>query len=272
LAGSQPTVHVPGTALPASAWARIAASPTRLLILDYDGTLVPLHAERMAARIDASLLTLLRDIAARSRLRPIVLSGRPIVELVELMGAAGIRLIGEHGWNEWSPERGVLEHPLDPHVEEALREGATTVEDLLWGHLLEIKRSGVVFHTRGLLPSVARDYEQRVASLWRPLGSRPGLRFDRTIGGLELRSSARDKGTVVAELLDDSPPGTLITFLGDDVTDEAAFTYLRGLGVTIRVGEMPRPSEATYHLATPSQVEAFLRRWLALLPEPGARA
>ncbi len=268
--------HVPEwltrAALPASAWARIASSPLRLLILDYDGTLVPFRADRMAARPEARDITVLREVTTRSTLRPVILSGRPLDELLELIGEAEAHLIGLHGWEEWSPESGRVEHPLEPAVAGALAQAAEGVRLLGWGEMLEIKRCALAFHTRRLNRAAAIDYERRVGLDWQPLGERPGLRFDTMHGGLELRASARDKGTVIRGLLHDAPEGTIATFVGDDATDEAGFKILRDVGVTIRVGEDHAPTAAAHRLASPAHVWAFVRRWRDLIPAPETRA
>ena len=49
-------------------------------------------------------------------------------------------------------------------------------------------------------------------------------------------------------------------FVGDDTTDEDAFTTLAGRAVTVVVADAPRPSAATYTLRDPGQVHTFLCR------------
>jgi len=266
LAFTHPEVPPSRSALPASAWARICAARTRLLILDYDGTLVPFRADRMSARAGEPLLSRLREVTERSTLRPVVLSGRPLAELRQLLGGSGLRLVGLHGWEEWTPGQEVVEHAPGAAVRERLEAAARAVAALGWQERLEVKRCALAFHTRGLPPAAARDREQRVGALWEPLGRDRGLRFDRTHGGLELRASERDKGTVVTGLQAGAPEGTLVAFVGDDATDEAAFAALGDQGLSIRVGADLLPTAAQYRLAGPDQVEAFLARWTSLLP------
>ena len=54
------------------------------------------------------------------------------------------------------------------------------------------------------------------------------------------------------------PASTLPIYVGDDVTDESAFTALKR-GVTIRVG-LPRRTRARFRLRNPLEVWEFLRR------------
>src|SRR2546427_4324988 len=85
------------SSLPDAVWSRIASSPRRLLILDYDGTLAPFNVDRghalPARRTRAALEALI--VGGES---VVIVSGRPIAELHELLGGLPLRLIGEHGW------------------------------------------------------------------------------------------------------------------------------------------------------------------------------
>ena len=48
-------------------------------------------------------------------------------------------------------------------------------------------------------------------------------------------------------------------YIGDDVTDEAAFKALKGKGITIRVG-YKKGSKAAYYLDSPREVLGFLKK------------
>jgi trehalose 6-phosphate phosphatase len=69
-----------------------------------------------------------------------------------------------------------------------------------------------------------------------------------------------DKGTAIRRWMSRAPMrGTRPVFLGDDITDEAAFAAVRDLdGAGILVGA-PRPTAALYRLANP----AIARAWLS---------
>ena len=53
-----------------------------------------------------------------------------------------------------------------------------------------------------------------------------------------------------------------ILFRPDDLTDEDAFRFLRGRGITVFVGPPETPSAAEYFLETPEKVGEFIRRFL----------
>jgi trehalose-phosphatase len=248
--------------VPDSLWTRVASHPSRLMILDYDGTLAALGPERQTARPSHTMLELLRGISALPGRRPVVLSGRSLPDLRRLLTDLDVHLIGEHGWDEWSHDRGrVLHHP-DIQVRLRLDEAVRDIESRGWAPMLEIKRCSVVLHTRGVARDLVLERERTAAQLWARHAAEPGLRLDHISGGLELRASARDKGTAVAALILEAPANTLVTFIGDDLTDEAGFAEIGKDGITVRVGDDDVPTAAEWRLHSPREVEDFLRSWL----------
>ncbi|MDI3279913.1 MAG: trehalose-phosphatase, partial [Bacillota bacterium] len=73
------------------------------LLLDYDGTLVPLAPLPSLARPTRGLLSLLARLAASPRLHLAVVSGRRTAELRRLLPVPGLWLAGEHGAEVWGP-------------------------------------------------------------------------------------------------------------------------------------------------------------------------
>jgi trehalose 6-phosphate phosphatase len=79
----------------------------------------------------------------------------------------------------------------------------------------------------------------------------------------ELRPAGKDKGTAIAEFLDETPfRGRTPVFLGDDLTDEYGFSIVNGRGgVSVKVGD--GPTEATARLPDVDAVRARLERLAA---------
>ncbi|HET9235482.1 MAG TPA: trehalose-phosphatase, partial [Candidatus Eisenbacteria bacterium] len=159
--------HIPPSQLAALVLG--AMGPTRhlVLVLDYDGTLVPIESRPHLARADTDLAQLLDRLAAHPRVWVAVVSGRGLDDLRDVLGTTGrLSLFAEHG--------GLVAWP-DGTV--ALLSGATEGEDLLrirerlrrvsWpeGVWLEEKQLAVAVHTRGAprpAASVARELLQQV--------------------------------------------------------------------------------------------------------------
>jgi len=70
----------------APVWEGLQTASSRILILDYDGTLAPFHAERDKAIPYAGVTPLLDSIIARRTCRVVVVSGRWTGDLLPLLG------------------------------------------------------------------------------------------------------------------------------------------------------------------------------------------
>lgn len=243
-------------------WRRVSEASSRLLALDYDGTLAPFRVDRMAATPLPGILQALQGIRRRGGTELALVSGRPLAELLTLTGALPVTMIGAHGWEVRGPDGGRRDPPTDPDMSRAL----DTAWELLGDRQAhaERKRGSVAVHVRGLGAGYEESALDAVRAAWRQLGPDASLELLAFDGGLELRAPGRHKGDAVQELLDTAPEDTLAVYLGDDLTDEDAFQALAGRGVGIRVGSPLRHSAATGHLADIPAVLAFLERWRQL--------
>jgi trehalose 6-phosphate phosphatase len=69
-----------------------------------------------------------------------------------------------------------------------------------------------------------------------------------------------------------SAPGLLPFYFGDDQSDEAAFRFLRGKGVTVFVGPPEVPSAGEFFLDDPAEVAEFMKRFIKVWPEEDSAA
>jgi trehalose 6-phosphate phosphatase len=245
--------------------ARLRGAGEPALLLDYDGTLVPIAATPAEAAPDAALAPLLRALAARLPLVAVV-SGRTIANLRAFLGAIPrLSLIGTHG-AEIAPAGREEIVPFDrariePRLE-ALRRAAQALADPARGTLLEDKGVSLSFHWRLAEP---REGERRAAEFAR-LARDPLLAVISGKKVVEARPRGTDKGAACLALLREASAGDrLAAYFGDDTTDEDAFRALAPRGLTAVVAAEPRPSAARFRLRDPAAVREALR---ALL-EPG---
>jgi trehalose-phosphatase len=186
-----------------------------------------------------------------------------------LVGPVPATIVGEHGWETRVPGGEIVRWSLPPGVPEGLGRARRAAERRGWESRLELKRSGLVLHTRGLPPGHARAIEGACASSWEPLCLQYPLGLDRIHGGLELRARGRGKGTVVLALLSHEPPGTLGVFVGDDASDEDAFRMVQDFGFGVRVGSDAQPSLAAARIPCCEAVGDFLDDWRTILVGEG---
>lgn len=224
------------------------------LLLDFDGTLVPLADAPDEVIVDPDLPDLLDRLAERAGGRVAVVSGRSIAQLDALLGPVTQRLAlsGSHGCeHRWN---GVDAHPVRPVALDDIADEMRAFAQSRPGMLVEVKSFGVALHYRR-----APDQAEAANSLATMLAGEAGLTFQPGRAVAEIRVPGSDKGVAVSRLASRSPlAGTAPVFLGDDETDEAAFAAtLRLGGVPIAVG--PRPStHARFHLPDPAAVRAWL--------------
>jgi len=259
--------RISSPALPESVWDRIRSGTSRLLLLDFDGKLAPFEVDRMAVRIPAESRDALRRIVRSGNDRVAIVSGRPIAELERLIDGYEGGLAGEHGWEEKNAKGVVWRHTPSLRARVLLKLAEWVAIFMRCGDRLEKKRASIVLHTRGLTSERIKRRVARCALVLHVLFEHERMRLDAFNGGYELRDRTRSKGTVALGLLKDAA-GTLPVYLGDDVSDEDAFEVVRPIGVTIRVGPVPKDSAAEWTLESPEAVSEFLERWAEITEAP----
>ena len=243
-----------------------------LLLLDYDGTLAPFRIDRFKARPWAGIRELLQRIQNQKKTRIVVVTGRPAAEIAPLLGVEPAPEVwGLHGAERLHTDgRRELEE-MPPATGKKLDDLRAHMRCDALGGLFEEKANAAVMHWRGLSPAKARRIEQQTRALFEPLAQMDGLTVLKFESGLELRAG-RDKGEAVAAILEESSDGKAhpAAYLGDDVTDEAAFCAIKGKGLGIAVTRRSRPTAADILLRPPAELKEFLKRWLragrAVLP------
>jgi trehalose-phosphatase len=254
--------------VPEAFWREAAAAPRHLLALDYDGTLAPFRVDPATARPLPAARRALERVLARGT-EVAVVSGRPPADVVRLLDAPPLVVVGEHGWTLRRADGGELRHPVPPELTARLDRAEGHAAQLAPARV-ERKRASLVIHTRGLAPGLAAEVERRALDRFAPLLA-GGLALRPIAGGLELRVRGRDKGVALAELAAESGPGVFVAAVGDDDTDEDAFrAAARAGGWGVRVGST-RPTAARATLASPHEVARFLELWAERIPESGAK-
>jgi trehalose 6-phosphate synthase/phosphatase len=239
--------------------ARLAETDALLLLLDYDGTLVPFTPTPELARPDAALLGLLRALAARPETEVHLVSGRPQDTLEEWLGDLPIWLHAEHGF--------VSRDPATGHWVAAAEFGGSWREPVLAmlreitqrtpGSLVEVKAAALAWHYRMADQETgARRANELRLHLNQLLSNQPVeiLAGNRVI---EIRPYGVHKGRIIPPLSPERLAATTILAIGDDRTDEDLFGALPPEAITIKVG--PGDTKARFRLEGVSAVRQLLQ-------------
>ncbi|SDE19234.1 bifunctional alpha,alpha-trehalose-phosphate synthase (UDP-forming)/trehalose-phosphatase [Pedobacter soli] len=236
-----------------------AESSHRLLLLDYDGTLVPFSSQPEHASPDQLLLSQLSSLSSDPRVSLYIISGRDSATLEKWLGHLPIGLIGEHG----------------AKVKSIGGDWVVAIEDMAvgWKKKIRLIMEEFVSRTPGSFMeekdfSLAWHYRRAEVSLGLKrageLGKRlleftAGLSLDVLDGNrvIEVRNHGVNKGRAVEDILKKKQK-SFILCIGDDHTDEDMFRVLAGIeaAFTIKVGN--QASLAKYNLHSPYVVSSLL--------------
>ncbi|TLZ85942.1 MAG: bifunctional alpha,alpha-trehalose-phosphate synthase (UDP-forming)/trehalose-phosphatase [Methanobacteriota archaeon] len=209
----------------------------RLLLLDYDGTLVSLSPHRDTARPDDRAWGILKGLGADPANHVVLVSGRRRQELEQWFGELPLTLIAEHG--AWVRDRGDREWrsaiPLEESWKGRFRPVMERFLDRVPGSSLEEKDFSIAWHYRsadvesGTL--AAKDLVDILTTLTANLDLQvlPGNKV------VEIRRAGVNKGSHFATKLS-RESWDFILAIGDDWTDEALFASLPPNAFSIRVG------------------------------------
>lgn len=249
-----------------SALARVEEIGERLrgrrpaVFLDYDGTLTPIVARPDLAVMDETMRAVVRALA---RFCPTaIVSGRALQDVARLAGLPELHYAGNHGFEIGGPQGSTMQYEPGKQfiadVElacERLGRALAGIE----GALVEDKRYSASVHYRLVAPERVPEVERLVDQVVRDL---PSLHKRHGKQVFEIRPRIDwDKGRAVLWLLQAlrlDTPAVVPIYLGDDTTDEDAFSALKGRGIGVLVTAAPRSSAADYSLRDSKEVRRFL--------------
>jgi trehalose-phosphatase len=238
--------------------------PSLYFFLDYDGTLTPIVSRPELALLSPEARKVLIRLRDSPQVLIAIISGRAMEDLYGMIGIPGITYVGNHGLEIRNPA-GIHKKMLSTGRRKEMKQIQATLKANLGplpGILFEDKESILSVHYR----LVARENQVKVSREMEEFIKKWGKGWMVSRGKMvyEIRPRADfHKGKAVRELLKNASPSPLLPFyFGDDQTDEDAFRFLKGRGITVFVGPPDSPSEAEYFLQNPDEVLEFLR-WIA---------
>jgi trehalose 6-phosphate phosphatase len=241
----------------------LSQSRRNALLLDYDGTLAPFRPERNRAAPYPFVPGMLERIASNSCTRVVLISGRPAAEIPPLLGMQKHPEIwGSHGMERLLPDGEYHVVNLDPRLGAAFSKASASLDREGLSRWVEWKPGALAVHWRGLPREEVGEIWTTALRILQPLAFSAGLALSNFDGGVEMRVRTPNKGDVVRTVLKECGSYNPVAYLGDDITDEDAFTALNPLGLTVLIREDYRPTSAQLWLRPPGELLGFLEQWL----------
>jgi trehalose 6-phosphate synthase/phosphatase len=233
-----------------------SAAQTRLIFLDYDGTLSSFTPDPQAAGPDKELHEIIAALTEDKKNRVVIISGRDRNTLGKWFTNYPVDMICEHG--VWLREHGKDWHQMEGVNNEWQPEIRTVLKsyvDRTPGSFVEEKDYSLVWHYRKVETGLGELRTRELTSHMRYLVTNKNLQVMEGNKVIEIKNSVVDKG-VAAGIWLKNYPSDFVMAIGDDWTDEDTFRALHGEGITIKVGRMA--SEAKYCVEDVAQVRNLL--------------
>jgi trehalose 6-phosphate phosphatase len=241
---------------------RLRHTPASYLLLDYDGTLAPFHADRNLALPYPGAIPILERILQVESTRVVIISGRQLQEIQNLITPlTNLEIWGAHGLEHRSADGVYHQFTVDSTITAALDQAASIAESAGFSPMLEKKPGGIALHWRGQGRADATRMQQSILPQWTALAATSPIKLLHFDAGLELRLAHPDKGDAIRTILTRADPGTEIAFLGDDITDEDGFSALGSRGLSVLVRSVHRKTAAHAWLKPPDELLSFLHEW-----------
>lgn len=230
----------------------------RLLLLDYDGTLVPLASRPHEAAPENDLRALLNELAGDSTNSVIVVSGRRATDLERWLGQIPqLGLAPEHG------ARWRLPGSLTWQGRTAETEWKTKIRPILGhfvdrtpGSFIEEKEFALVWHYRNAEAEFGDWLATELVAMLEGMLAETELRAYPGKKIIEVKPMWANKGSFVNELLPLYFDASFIMGIGDDQTDEDLFSRLPDSAWSVHVGS--GPSKARFSIADTAHVRKLL--------------
>lgn len=233
-------------------------SKARIILLDYEGTLVPFDLHHELARPSPYVKESLYQLATDPKNNVVLISGREKEYLDAQWWSLPITLVAEHGgyyrgynddWREMFSRSDAWISKTLP----ALNALALHYE----GSIVESKSYSIAWHYRAIKDKVTEEDKRQILSAIRTLPEHDHFQIYDSEFDIELRTVGIDKGSFVSHWIGNRHHDFIMA-IGDDQTDEDLFKILGKEAYSIKVGRSLN-SHANFHLLDQKDVLPLLQ-------------
>lgn len=224
------------------------------LFLDYDGTLSPIVDDPQKAFMSEDIRSIIHLL--KRYISIAVVSGRSLQDVKERVGITDLIYAGNHGGEIWDGEKEIIDQ-----ISEDDRRSLEEILEILKKETSHIK--GVLIEDKGITASlhfrnVSMHQVSEIFNIIERLakGYERGFRFIIGKKVFEIRPvNIWNKGDAVSWIIENMGEQRFPVYIGDDTTDEDAYSVLKNRGLSISIGGS---ANADYYIQNQGEVWDFL--------------
>lgn len=228
----------------------------RLLVLDYDGTLVPFEKYPHLAAPSPFLVNILRALCDDPNTNVLICTGRDRATLDDWLAGLDLTIIAENGgWIKQNGEWRLTNPTVSGEWKKELTQVLSEYIQKLPGSFLEEKEFALVWHFRNAEHTLSELRKKDLILRVQPALEKFDLELSNEIQSVEIKCKGISKEWAFTRLINLTEYDIIAAF-GDDVRDERLFAVLPPDAITFKVGL--GQTIAKYRLANPNVTQEFL--------------
>jgi trehalose 6-phosphate synthase/phosphatase len=227
----------------------------RLLVLDYDGTLMGFQNDPTAVTPDEEVLNILSRLNSDPKNKVIVNSGRDKPVLEEWLGHLDLDFAAGHGVFIKQNGRWKVNPGISNSWKKEIRPVLENIVERTPGTFIEEKEYSLAWHYRQIDKDLGEKRVREFRDVLAYLIANLDLQVLEGNKVIEIKNAGVNKGTAIHNWLNDEN-FDFIFAIGDDHTDEDTFKALPEEAFTVKVGL--DKSEAKYHVRKVNEVRKLL--------------
>ncbi|MEM0991799.1 MAG: bifunctional alpha,alpha-trehalose-phosphate synthase (UDP-forming)/trehalose-phosphatase [Bacteroidota bacterium] len=233
---------------------------SRLLVLDYDGTMMGFQVDPQAVKPDEELLNILTQLHSDKHNRVVISTGRDRKTIEGWLGHIGLEFSTEHGvWmkrnDKWMQAPG-----LSASWKAQIRASLENLVERTPGSFIEEKQYSIAWHYRNIDRDLGEKRVREFRDVLRYLTANLDLQVLEGNKVVEIKNAGVNKGKAITHWVSESDYDFIFA-VGDDHTDEDTFNAMPEHAYTVKVG-LTR-TDARYNILSVEEVRALLSAMIA---------